>query len=404
MFKYPPTKRLAFVEFITLMALMSSLIALSIDAMLPALTEIGTELGSASANDNQLVVSLLFLGMAIAQLIYGPLSDSLGRKPMAYVGFVIFIIGCLLCITAETYNMLLIGRVLQGVGLGGPRIMSIAIIRDQYSGREMARVMSFVMTIFILVPIIAPAIGQGILLIAHWKMIFTLLLCVGLITFVWFLLRQPETLAEENRHPLSLTRITRNVISVCKNKEVMIYAMAAGTVFGAFLAYLSTIQQVLQQLYGLGKLFPVYFALLSCGIGLASFTNGNLVLRFGMLRISSISLISLCIISFFFAWISSQYNGMPPLWQLITYFSLALFCIGLLFGNLNALAMEPLGHIAGIGASVIGFISSTLSVILAIYIGSTYNDTVLPLVLGFAVCGSLALVFIGMLKFIPRQS
>lgn len=404
MFNYPPTKRLAFMEFITLMALMSSLIALSIDAMLPALTDIGTELGSASANDNQLVVSLLFFGMAIAQLIYGPLSDSLGRKPMAYLGFVIFIIGCLLCITAESYILLLIGRVLQGVGLGGPRIMSIAIIRDQYSGREMARVMSFVMTVFILVPIIAPAIGQGILLVAHWRMIFTMLLCVGLISFVWFLLRQPETLTQENRHPLSLTRIIHNVISVCKNPEVMIYAMAAGIVFGSFLAYLSTIQQVLQHLYGLGKLFPVYFALLSCGIGLASFTNGNLVIRFGMLRISSLALFSLCIISFSFAWLSFQYDGLPPLWQLITYFSLALFCIGLLFGNLNALAMEPLGHIAGIGASVIGFISSTLSVILAIYIGSTYNDTVLPLVLGFAICGSLALLFISTLRFLPRQS
>jgi DHA1 family bicyclomycin/chloramphenicol resistance-like MFS transporter len=402
LFNYPPTKRLVFVEFIALMALMSSLIALSIDAMLPALTEIGTDLGSASANDNQLIVSLLFLGMAIAQLVYGPLSDSLGRKPMAYLGFVIFIIGCLICITAESYTLLLIGRVLQGVGLGGPRIMSIAIIRDLYSGREMARVMSFVMTVFILVPIIAPAIGQVILLVAHWRMIFTMMLGLGLITFVWFLLRQPETLTEENRHPLSLKRIIRNVVSVCKNKEVMIYAMAAGTVFGSFLAYLSTIQQVLQQLYGLGKLFPVYFALLSCGIGLASFTNGNLVIRFGMLRISSISLFSLCVISFSFAWISSQYNGLPPLWQLITYFSLALFCVGLLFGNLNALAMEPLGHIAGIGASVIGFISSTLSVILAIYIGSNYNDTVLPVVLGFAVCGSLSLGLIGILKLLPK--
>jgi DHA1 family bicyclomycin/chloramphenicol resistance-like MFS transporter len=391
-------------EFIILMALMSSLIAFSIDAMLPALTEIGTELGSKNANDNQLIVSLLFLGMAIAQLIYGPLSDSLGRKPMAYLGFVIFIIGCLICITAESYNMMLIGRVLQGIGLGGPRIMSIAIIRDQYSGREMARVMSFVMTMFILVPIIAPAFGQLILLVAHWRMIFIMLLCVGLLTFTWFLFRQPETLTVAKRHPLSLRRIIRSVVSVFKNREVMIYSMAAGVAFGSFLAYLSTIQQVLQQLYGLGKLFPLYFAILSCGIGLASFINGKLVMQFGMLRISSLALFGLAISSFFFAWISSQYNGLPPLWQLITYFSFALFFIGLLFGNLNALPMDPLGHIAGIGASVIGFISSTLSVILAIFIGNTYNDTVLPIVLGFAICASMALLLISTLRFLPKQS
>lgn len=231
-----------------------------------------------------------------------------------------------------------------------------------------------------------------------------MLLCVGLIAFVWLLLRQPETLAVSNRHPLSLKRILRSVISVFKNREVIIYAMAAGIAFGAFLAYLSTIQQVLQQLYGLGKLFPVYFAILSCGIGLASFINGKLVMRFGMLRISSLALLNLAIISFFFAWVSSHYNGLPPLWQLITYFCFALFFIGLLFGNLNALAMEPLGHIAGIGASVIGFISSTLSVILAIFIGSTYNDTVLPLVLAFAICASMALLLISILRFSPKQS
>ena len=394
MLKYPPTKKLPIPEFIALIAVMTSLIALSVDAMLPALPDIARELGVTKANDIQLVVVLLFLGMAFAQLIYGPLSDSIGRKPMAYIGFAVFFIGTLLCITATDFNRLLLGRILQGVGLGGPRIMSIAIVRDQYEGREMARIMSFVMMMFIVVPIVAPTLGQGILFIAHWKMIFIALLIIGLLTFVWFLLRQPETLSVEKRHALSFRRIIRAAVSVCKNPHVMAYTFGSGIIFGAFISYISTIQQILQQLYGLGEKFPLYFALLACSIGLAAFTNGKLVMRFGMLRISSISLGSLSIISMLFIWQASQYDGVPPLWQLIVYFNLALFCVGLLFGNLQALAMEPLGHIAGVGASVIGFISSIISVPLAIFIGSNYNQSVLPLVIAFAVCSSLSLTLI----------
>jgi MFS transporter, DHA1 family, multidrug resistance protein len=401
LFKLSLHQQLAFREFIVLMALMSALMALSIDAMLPALSDIGRELGSSGPKENQLVISLIFLGVAISQLIYGPLSDSFGRKPMAYMGFAIFFAGCLLCIVAPNFETLLAGRVLQGVGLGGPRIISVALIRDQYAGREMARVMSFVMLTFILVPILAPAIGQGILLFAHWKMIFVFLLVVGMISFLWLFIRQPETLAPQNRHPFSIRRISRNFLGVCKNPLVMAYTIAAGIVFGVFMAYLSSVQQILQNEYGLGKLFALYFALLACGIGLASYINGKLVIRLGMLRITYTALLGLSGVSIIFLLVAWQYQGLPPLWYLMGYLMVALFCVGLLFGNLNALAMEPLGEIAGIGASVVGFLSSMLSVPLAILIGTVYNGTLYPLVIAFSISGILALFIIKIVQPSP---
>jgi len=391
---FNPTERLPFSEFIILMATMTSLIALSVDAMLPALPAIGLDLGVTNPNDTQLIVSLIFLGMAFAQLLYGPLSDTFGRKPLVYLGFILFFIGCFLCIIAETFTLLLIGRVLQGIGLGGPRIMSIAIIRDQFKGREMAKVMSFVMMIFILVPIIAPALGQGILMIAHWKVIFILLSVIGIATFGWFSIRQPETLIVEHRHALSLKRVLNSAFRVLKNPHVIAYTFVSGIIFGPFLAYISSVQQILAELYGLGKMFPLYFALLSASIGLAAFTNGKLVMRFGMVRISATSLFCQALLSSIFAWHAAQYAGVPPLWHLLIYFSLSLYFVGLLFGNLTSLAMEPLGNVAGVGASVVGFISSFVSVPLAIYIGSLYNNTVLPQVLGFAICASISLSLI----------
>ena len=191
-------------EFVARVALMISLVALSIDAMLPALPAIGAELGVRQANDAQLVISALFLGLAIAQMVYGPLSDSFGRKPAIYAGFAIFIAGCVLSILASGLEVMLLGRFLQGIGAAGPRIVTMALVRDQYAGRAMARVMSLAMAVFIMVPVLAPAIGQGILLVAHWRAIFGMLLAVALIALAWFALRQPETLPPARRTPFSL--------------------------------------------------------------------------------------------------------------------------------------------------------------------------------------------------------
>lgn len=395
--RYRPIR---FGEFVALMALMISLVALSTDAMLPALPEIGQALGIQRDNDNQLIISLLFLGMAVGQMIYGPLSDSVGRKPAIYAGFGLFIIGCLLALFATSFPVLLIGRVLQGLGAAGPRIVTVALIRDQYEGRAMARVMSFVMAVFILVPVVAPLLGQTILIVAHWRAIFGVYLVLAFIASLWFALRQPETLAPSRRLPFSLARMALAVREIFGNRIALGYTVAAGLISGAFIGYLNSAQQLFQEQYGLGRLFPLYFAILALSIGSASFLNGRLVMRYGMRFLSLSALLTLSGLSLIFWPMAYRLAGQPPLWALMAYFLLSFFCIGLLFGNLNALAMEPLGHIAGMGAAVVGSLSTFISLLLGTLIGQSYNGTILPLVGGFAILSTAA---VGVMRWVDYR-
>ncbi len=391
MIKPDNRKPIRFGEFVALMAMMTSLVALSIDALLPALPEIGQALGVQRENDNQLIISLLFLGMAVGQMLYGPLSDSIGRKPAIYIGFALFMSGCLLALVATSFPVLLAGRVLQGIGAAGPRIVTVALIRDQYEGRAMARVMSFVMMVFILVPVIAPLFGQMMLIVAHWRAIFGVYLGLALIACLWFALRQPETLAPNRRIPFSLARIGLALGEIFSNRIASGYTLAAGLIFGAFVGYLNSAQQIFQVQYGLGRMFPLYFAFLALSIGSASFTNGRLVMRYGMRWLSLSALLTLGGLSLTFLAVAYGWAGQPPLWALMIYFLMAFFCIGILFGNLNALAMGPLGHIAGVGAAVVGSLSTFISLLLGTLIGQSYNGTVLPLVGGFALLSAAAL-------------
>jgi DHA1 family bicyclomycin/chloramphenicol resistance-like MFS transporter len=336
-------------------------------------------------NDNQLIISLLFLGMAVGQMVYGPLSDSTGRKPAIYAGFGLFIIGCLLSLFATSFPVMLAGRVTQGLGAAGPRIVTVALVRDQYEGRAMARVMSFVMTVFILVPVIAPALGQGILIVAHWRAIFGLYLGLAVIASIWFALRQPETLAPVRRVPFSVPQLATAIREVFATRTALGYTVAAGLIFSAFLGYLNSAQQIFQVQYGLGRLFPLYFAVLALSLGSASFMNGRLVMRYGMRPLSMWALLTVGALSITFWVIAYALAGQPPLWALMIYFLMSFFCIGILFGNLNALAMEPLGHIAGVGAAVVGSLSILISLLLGTLIGQSYDGTILPLVGGFAI-------------------
>ncbi len=385
-------KPVHFAEFVVLMALMTCLVALSTDAMLPALPEIGKELDVQRDNDNQLIISLLFLGLAVGQIIYGPLSDSIGRKLTIYIGFGLFILGCLMAFFATSFSMMLIGRVMQGIGAAGPRIVTVAMIRDQYEGRAMARVMSFVSAVFILVPVIAPLFGQMMLIVANWRAIFGAFLVLALIAASWFALRQPETLAPSRRIPFTLARITPATREIFANRPALGYTVAAGLISGAFNGYLNSAQQVFQVQYGLGRLFPFYFAILALAIGSASFLNARLVMRYGMRRLARLALRTLGVLSFIFGTIAAVLAGHPPLWALMIYFLASFFCIGILFGNMNALAMEPLGHIAGIGSAVVGSLSTLISLLLGILIGQSYNGTILPLVGGFALLSAASMV------------
>jgi len=384
----------SFAEFVILISLMMSLTALSIDAMLPALSQIGSDLNVQNPNDRQLVISMIFFGLAIGQLFFGPLSDKTGRKPAIYGGLACFMIGSLLAAFAISFPMMLMGRFLQGVGVSAPRAVTLALVRDQYEGRAMARVMSFVMTVFILVPMIAPTLGQAILLFTGWRSIFGIFVLLAIVVLVWFGIRQPETLAPENRAPFSLQRIIKTTIEILKIRPALGFTVTAGLISGAHLGYLNSAQQVLQEQYALGELFPIYFAVIAFSIGLASFLNARLVMRFGMRSLVNWSLLAIVGLSAAAFGLALSVDGHPPLWLLMVYFMLVFFFVGILFGNINALAMEPLGNIAGIGAAIVGSLSTLISVLFGMMIGQAYNGTVLPLIAGMGILAGLSVFMV----------
>jgi DHA1 family bicyclomycin/chloramphenicol resistance-like MFS transporter len=255
----------SFVEYVIILSVMMSLTALSTDAMLPALPQIGNDLGTANPNDRQLVISVIFLGSALGRLFFGPLSDRTGRKPAIYSGYSLYITGSLISVFSINFPMMLSGRILQGLGLSAPQAVIMAIVRDQFEGRKMARVMSFTQAVFIIVPMIAPTFGQGILLLAGWRSIFGSFLLFALITIIWFALRMPESLAQENRAPFSLKRMIDSIQEILKIRPVVGYILAGGLITGIFLGYLNSSQQIFQEIYALGDLFPLFFAINSFG-------------------------------------------------------------------------------------------------------------------------------------------
>ncbi len=378
-------------EFTLLIAMLTALTALAIDAMLPALGEIGGDLGVVRENNRQLVLSALFLGFALGQVAYGPLADRFGRKPAMYGGLGLFVLGCLLSMGAWNYEAMLAGRFLQGIGAAGPRVVCLTLVRDRYEGREMARVMSFIMAVFVIIPTVAPALGQAMMLVSGWRAIFGALLVFAMTGLIWFAIRQPETLKPERRVPLSIGPIAAAMAQVGSNRAAVGYTAAAGLVFGGFLGYLNSAQQIFQEQFQVGALFPTYFAMLSLAFAAASYVNGKLVIRYGMRKLAIRSIMGLCVFSVVFLVALVPADGLAPLWVFLLWGAGAFFCLGAVFGNVNALAMEPFGHIAGIAAALIGSFTSLLSMLLGAVIGQFYDGTLLPLVGGFAFLGIASL-------------
>lgn len=387
-----PSKPISTGEFIGLLAMMISIVALSTDIMLPGLDVIGRELAVADLNDTQLVISSLFVGYAVGQILSGPISDCYGRKPVIYIGYAVFIAGCLLSAFATSFSVMLIGRVLQGLGAAAPRIVAIALVRDGYEGRAMARIMSFVMAVFIIVPAIAPAIGQGVLMVSDWRMMFGLLIAMAVVSVIWFAWRQPETLPPGERRVFSFSNVMGGIVEACQFRAVVGYTLAAGLIFGVFLGYLSSAQQIFQVTFKTGQLFPIYFGAAALAIGAASVINANLVMRLGMRVLTQWALIATTVISTVMLLPILTMNGVPPLWLFMVWLLANFFCMGILFGNLNAMAMEPLGHMAGLGAALIGSISTIISLPLGWGIGYSFSGGVTPLVAGFAVMAGLSLL------------
>ena len=386
-----PFKNKTQFEFIALMASLMSLVALSIDAILPALEQIGASVGIQQSQDNQLLITMIFLGLGFGQLIFGPISDSYGRKPVVYMGFLLFVIASIICVLATSIEMMVFGRILQGIGLSAPRTISIAMVRDSFSGDYMAKIMSFIVVIFILVPVVAPAIGKIMLDLYGWRFIFYSQLIFGVFVMFWLWKRQPETLDIEKRIKLSTHLFIDGTKEFIKHKQAIIFTLISGLITGSFIVYLSASQHIFQEQYNLREEFPYIFAGLAITVGFATFLNGTLVLKYGMLKLVQMSMllfmaVPLVYIIFFYG------KPNPSITILLLFFAIQFFALGFLFGNLRALAMQPVGHIAGIGAAINGFVSTIMAVPIATYIGSFVKTTALPLFMGFLVCGLLALL------------
>ncbi|HSF96812.1 MAG TPA: multidrug effflux MFS transporter [Thermohalobaculum sp.] len=384
--------------FLIFLALMTSVVAMTIDAVLPALDAISEELRFTGANDRQLIVMLVFVGMGASQLVFGPLSDGIGRKRTALIGWGVFTLGTLMGMFAVTPEMMFAGRFLQGLGAGGPRVVAMAVVRDLYEGRPMARILSLVMTVFMLVPMFAPIIGQWAEWAGGWRAIFGLYLAMALVSGGWYLLGVPETLDPAQRRSLSLRPVLAAFAEVLGTRSTVFYTLSMTLIFGAFVVYLATAQQVLEEGYALGALFPWAFGALAFAFACASFANSRLVMRLGMRRLCLVALTIMIVVSAVATLIArlGSDGGNPPLWLFLVLMSLIFFSVAVLFANFNALALEPLGHLAGTAASVVNTVATLGAVPVGYVISQGYDGSVAPLFTGFAVLGVGSLGFMAM--------
>lgn len=394
--------RLSQFEFVALMASLMSVVALSIDALLPALNHIGNDIGIQNTTDNQLLITMIFLGLGVGQLIFGPISDSLGRKPIVFMGFGVFIIASFISIHATDLNTMIMGRVLQGIGLSAPRTMSIAIVRDSYNGDYMARIMSFITVVFIMIPIIAPALGKFVLDHYNWKAIFYIQMIFSVLVSLWFWIRQPETLLKQQRKKFTSHIFKDGFKELIKHKQTIGFTIISGFITGSFMVYLSTAQQIFQFQYNLTEEFPFIFAGLAISVGIATFLNGTLVLKYGMEKLVTVSLIGFFIISLIYILLFSNSSN-PSISILLIFFGLQFFAIGFLFGNLRALAMEPVGHIAGIASAITGFISTMMAVPISAFVGRFVTNTALPLFIAFLICSIFSILILAYLKLSKKK-
>ncbi len=379
-----------FAEFVALIAVMMALTALSVDIMLPALDDIGRDLGLPTANDAQLIIIIYLGGFSLGQVIFGPLSDRFGRKPPLYVGLGIYLIASVAALFAGSATTMFAARALQGLGAAGPRIIAIAIVRDRFAGRDMARVMSFVMMIFIIMPIFAPSLGQAIMAIGPWRAIFALLLVPSVVVFVWAGLRLQETHPPQKRLPLSRERLLGALWTVLTTRQTVGYAIGFGFFFGVLLSYIASAEQIFVDVYKLGSTFPLVFGAISSVMVLASITNAWLVGRLGMRRVSHFSLLAFLGVCGIMA--LAGYPEKPPLIWFSLFIASAFFCFGLIGPNFNALAMERVGEIAGMASSFVGFYTTAVGALFGYFVGQAFDGTVRPLAIGFTLLGLGALV------------
>lgn len=382
----------SFAEFVVIMAVLISLTAFSVDNLLPAFGVIGRDFAVAEGNDLQLILYAYLIPFAFMQIVYGPLSDVIGRRWTLLVGLVIYAAGCVLALFSGSFHVLLIARAVQGMGAASARVLAVTVVRDCYEGREMARVMSFTMMMFIIVPIIAPGIGSLLLHLGNWHLIFLSMLAMALIGAAWFGLRIPETLHPEYRMPFSARRILDGFTITARTRISLGYATAMGLMMGSLMGYIGSAQQIFEtEVYGLGDWFPVAFALVAMFMGLASFLNASLVRRLGMRKLSHAGLLGYTVMAALQLVCALIYDGVPPLLLFGALLGASQFLFSLTMPNFNAMAMEPVGHIAGTASSFIGFYTTLLGALLGLVVGQAFNGTVIPLSAGYLVFGLMCI-------------
>ncbi|MDP5083808.1 MAG: multidrug effflux MFS transporter [Yoonia sp.] len=392
-------KKLAQSEFIALMAMVSATVAFSIDAMLPALPEIGEALSPDNLNRTQLIITSFILGLGVGTFFTGPLSDAFGRKPVMIGGTLIYIIASFAAWRVQTLELMLAARVLQGLGAAGPRVVAMALIRDLYSGPQMARILSFVMMVFALVPAIAPTLGHYIVVVFDWHGIFLACILFSFISSCWLLIRQPETLAPENRRALSVKALKHALVEMFSHQTARLSIFIQTLTFGMIYSILSSTQQVFDQTYGQGDNFHLWFGGIAVVSSSAGFLNARFVMRLGMRAIIKAMYTAQILITLVL--IISLLVGSPPsiafpiyvFWVLMNFFQ-----AGMTIGNLNALGMEEMGHIAGLAASVLTSVATVGAVMIAAPIALLFDGTPLPMAIGTLVLASLALWLTTMIK------
>ncbi|MFY0691435.1 MAG: multidrug effflux MFS transporter [Paracoccaceae bacterium] len=370
----------------------TALVAFSIDAMLPALPAIAAEISPDFPNRAQLVLTSFVLGMGLGTLVTGPLSDTFGRKPVILVGTALFILGAIMAGRATTLEEMVLARVLQGLGVAGPRIVALAIVRDLYAGRQMAQIVSYAMMIFTLVPAIAPAFGAVIMDAAGWRSIFLAFVLFAIFSVGWLTLRQPETLPAPARQPFNPPALAKAFRACLSERIFVLSALAQSVTYAMLFAALSSIQQIFGSVYDRAESFPAWFAVIALIGGLAAVLNARLVIRLGMRRMILIGFCGQAVISGIV--VAAWLGGGVPFALFMAWTTSVFFMTGLVIGNLNALALEPLGHVAGMAASLMGSIATILGAALAIPVGLAFNGTVLPLSLSIcllALSGALIL-------------
>ena len=383
---------LALPEVVTLVAALMSLAALGIDSMLPALPAIGEALGVARANDNQYVITAFVAGFGAGHLIHGPLADRFGRRRILVVALTLYAATNILCAVAASFPLLLAARVLGGIAIAATRVATVALVRDCFHGRAMARVMSIAFIVFMIVPVLAPAFGAFVLLFGGWREIFWVIAGCSLAVLAWFAWRMPETLHPEDRLSLSPGRILAGWRTAATERRSAGYTLATTALIGALYGYLNSIQQILADTFGRPRLLIVIFATSSATMAAANLFNARLVMRLGTRRLGHSALVVLILASFTHLVIAL--SGHETLITFAVLQAVTLGCFGLSSANFSAMAMEEMGHIAGTASSVQGFVSICIAALLGALIGQAFDGTTVPLTAGFLAAGVVALAIV----------